>query len=159
MYLEYRGAFPGVDAGAELEAHQVHAQRQNLVLVDCRLSEERAVSTLPGAISLQDFLALNEQPRACLYCTIGLRSGIEVAKLRAQGVDAYNLKGSILSWVHEGYPVLDPNGHSVRTVHVYGPKWDLLPDGWTAVFLTQTSWFERVSGLLWSELFTLWRFS
>ena len=68
------------------------------------------------------------------HCTIGYRSGKYVAKLQRQGLDALNLKGSILSWVHAGQPVVTFEGEETKRVHVYGQKWDLLPQGYKAVW-------------------------
>ncbi|MFK7929966.1 MAG: rhodanese-like domain-containing protein, partial [Myxococcota bacterium] len=108
----------------------------DLVLVDTRPLEERKVSILPGAISLEAF----EQNRSdygnrqvITYCTVGVRSGIAANKLRKDGVDVLNFKGSILAWTHADGPLVTPDGTSTRQVHVYGPRWNFAALDYTAV--------------------------
>ncbi len=180
------------------------ASSGNVVFVDCRSDKERAVSSIPGAVSeavfaemlradsqsahprfvvsptvdaddaaspcstcssdpqLSAFADHDCRPAAChlqlrrselhcywfthkpscccccrllsvvaspttsvvAYCTIGLRSGLFVRKLRSQGVaGAVNMKGSILSWCHAGGQLVHVGQHSTNRVHVYGSTW------------------------------------
>lgn len=136
MYAGYRDDFPGI---LEISADELAARRaqEDVVIVDVREPEERAVSTIPGAVAGDAFehdLDTYRDKTIVVYCTIGYRSGRYVAKLKERGIDAYNLEGSILSWVHAGQPVVAPNGSETKRVHVYGSKWDLLPDGYEAVW-------------------------
>jgi sodium/bile acid cotransporter 7 len=106
------------------------------VLVDVRSDDEREVSTLPGAISKKEF---EKHPgrfagrQVVTYCTIGYRSGRFTEALVKKGWDAYNLRGSILSWTHVGGE-LDQGGTSTRRVHVYGKTWNLVAEGYEAVW-------------------------
>lgn len=116
----------------------VAMQRENRVLlVDVRTAAERAVSSIPGSIALDEFEA-NEAnhagTRVVTYCTIGYRSSEYAGTLRREGFDASNLEGSILAWVHAGQPLNDPEGRPTKRVHTYGPRWALLPDGYEAVY-------------------------
>lgn len=137
MYEEYREDFPGI---GEISAHELAgklADKEDLVIVDVRESEEREVSTIPGSISKEEFEKKRDvfqDQTIVVHCTIGYRSGMYVQELAEQGIEAYNLKGSILSWVHEGQPVVDAEGNVTKRVHVYGKKWDLLPEGYEAVW-------------------------
>jgi rhodanese-related sulfurtransferase len=104
------------------------------LIVDVRPSVERAVSTLPGALDLDTFRAAGPMGKRVLcYCTIGARSGRVAKQLRAEGVDAHNLAGSLLAWSHVDGPV-ERNRLRVREVHVYGKQWNLVKTGWRGVW-------------------------
>src|SRR5690606_17848256 len=110
MYADYKADFPKV---ADVSPADVERMREEgtAVLVDVRTPEERAVSIIPGAISEQEFDAQKSQLKdrpIIADCTIGYRSGGFAEDLMAEGYDVYNLAGSILAWVHAGYPVIDP---------------------------------------------------
>lgn len=108
-----------------------------VVLVDVREPEERAVSMIPEAIAREEFEHNAESYRkkkVVCYCTVGGRSGVYTEQLRGRGFDAFNLKGSVLSWAHAGGKFVDANGNETHRVHVAGPTWDLLPDGYESVY-------------------------
>jgi rhodanese-related sulfurtransferase len=139
MYEGYRAeTFPEVKtAGSRQVAEWL--ERGEAVLVDVRTPEERAVSTLPGAIPADEFEAHIDEfrdQRIVTYCTIGYRSGVYCKEMgeAAAGLDLYNLEGSVLAWAHAGLPFHDPNGVPTRRVHVYGPTWDLLPQAYESVY-------------------------
>ena len=104
-----------------------------VVLVDCRAPHERAVSTLPGAIT-PDQLDADPQRYAgaelVVYCTIGYRSSRLTGELRERGFAAANLRGGVLAWAHAGGKFVDARGGPTARVHVYGEPWDLLPAGY-----------------------------
>ena len=135
MYSEYKPSFPditdfSVDALLAMD-------REDLVIVDVRESNELEVSMIPGALSRSDFEARLEEfggMTIVVHCTIGYRSGLYVAELNEKGIDALNLKGSVLSWAHAGQSFVTPKGETTKRVHVYGPDWDLLPAGYEAVW-------------------------
>lgn len=127
VYQRYDWTFPKVD---EIDATTLQAQLAGdtpPVLIDVRPEEERRVSIIPGAISVEQYTA-NSQAYAgrkvVTYCTVGIRSGFEANRLRRDGVDVLNFKGSILAWTHIDGPLVRPTGESTRQVHVYGPKWN-----------------------------------
>ena len=103
------------------------------MLVDVRSDEERAVSTLPGAVSQEAFEATAPAGPVVTYCTIGARSGEYADGLRKQGRDVRNLAGSLLAWTHAGGPLTDAEGEPTRRVHVYGKRWDLIHSDYEAV--------------------------
>lgn len=136
MYDEYRADFPDAP---EIDVEELLTLRetQDVLIVDVREPQERAVSIIPGAISRESFESMKESLKKgpiVVHCTIGYRSGKYVEKLKAEGIEAHNLKGSILSWVHAGQPVVDPEGNQTKRVHVYGERWNLLPKGYEAVW-------------------------
>jgi rhodanese-related sulfurtransferase len=106
------------------------------VVVDVRGDEEREVSMIPGALSREEFeergagLAGRE---VVVYCTIGYRSGLYTRELVDRGWKASNLRGSIVAWTHAGGD-LERDGSSTRRVHVYGRKWNLVAEGYEAVW-------------------------
>ena len=71
----------------------------------------------------------SEMEKSCAW-----KSAQYTQKLLADDFDAYNLGAGILAWVHAGRPVVDPQGAETRRVHVYGAKWDLLPEGYEGVW-------------------------
>lgn len=111
-------------------------KRQRLAVVDVREPHERAVSMIPGAMSRTEFEARKDDFRdipIVAYCTLGYRGGKYAAKLRAEGFDAYNLRGAILAWTHTGQPLINAEGDT-RRVHVYGRKWNLVASGYEGVW-------------------------
>ena len=135
MYREFRGAFPDAPevTVSELLAMQ---KKEKVILVDTREPREREVSMIPGAVSLEQFqrdLDSYREGPVVFYCTIGQRSGLQTQKYRQQKLQALNLKGSILSWVHAGQKAVNEGGET-RKVHVYGPEWNLLPQGYEGVW-------------------------
>jgi sodium/bile acid cotransporter 7 len=136
MTGETREEFPAVPQ-IDVDSFLKMRAAGGVVLVDVRGADERAISGIPGAIAREEF----EQHKAeyarrpiVAYCTIGYRSSRYVETLRAEGLDASNLEGSILAWVQAGQPVVDPDGQPTRRVHTFGKKWSLLPDGYDAVY-------------------------
>lgn len=136
LYQGYRRDFPDVKEITPQGVLELE-QAGPTVLVDVRAPEERAVSMLPGAIARETFEAARDLYRnqtVVAYCTIGARSGEYAEILRREGIDAYNLKGSILAWTHAGLPLRDTQGKDTKRVHVYGSKWNLVADGYEAVW-------------------------
>ena len=136
MYEEFRPEFPDAEE-IDVEGFLKLQARGEVLLVDVREHDERAISTIPGSISKEAFEEIADDLAdvpVVVHCTIGYRSARYVESLKARGVHAYNLKGSILSWVHAGQPVVDPEGNETKRVHVYGKHWDLLPEGYEALW-------------------------
>jgi sodium/bile acid cotransporter 7 len=109
---------------------------KNYVFVDVREDNEWQVSHIKNAITAKEFERNKDQykgKKVVAYCTIGYRSSEYVQKLKKSGFDAYNLRGSILLWAHEGGTLVDAKGKEVKSAHVYGSTWDLLPDGYQSV--------------------------
>jgi sodium/bile acid cotransporter 7 len=135
MYEYYKKSFQDTP---EVTVEELVAMRENdeVVIVDRRQKKEQDVSMIPAAITSDEFEKHREQYKGktiVVYCTIGSRSGHYTKKLRKKGIEAYNLKGSILSWIHAGQKVVNKEGET-RRVHVYGRKWNLVPEGYEAVW-------------------------
>ena len=108
----------------------------SVVLLDVRSAKERRVSMIPKAISQKEFeknIVKYRDRKIIVYCTIGYRSGKKVVKMRKKGWNAYNLIGGVLAWSHAGQTFSAPDGDSLR-LHVYGKKWNLAPEKYTAVW-------------------------
>jgi rhodanese-related sulfurtransferase len=133
LYAEVAGKLSDVPVKTASELMQ---QRSQSIIVDVRPAAERTVSMLPGAITEVEFqsnYARTKQP-VVVYCTIGYRSGLAARKLRASGLQAFNLQGGILAWIAEGGTISDPKGRTTRRVHVYGKSWAVVPKDYEAVF-------------------------
>lgn len=108
----------------------------DVILVDVRDSAERAISSIPGSISQEEFERrpqLSDGKLIVPFCTIGYRSGLYTQKLMQQGRNARNLRGGILAWCHAEQSVV-ANDKPTRRVHVYGRKWNLLPSSHEGVW-------------------------
>ncbi|MDH4042974.1 MAG: rhodanese-like domain-containing protein [Gemmatimonadota bacterium] len=108
----------------------------NIVLVDVRSPTEQQVSMAEGAITAGEFertQAVHTGKTVVTYCTVGFRSGHLADLLRSQGWDAYNMEGAILGWVEAGGALVSADGPTKR-VHTWSGGFDLLPDGYEAVW-------------------------
>lgn len=110
----------------------------DVLLVDVRSEAERAVSTLPGAITAEEFEArMDEYGQSgrtlVAYCTIGARSSAYARTMRRRGIDMINLEGSVLAWTHAGGTLTAGNVPTKR-LHVFGRRWDLAADGYETVW-------------------------
>ncbi|MGB5712147.1 MAG: rhodanese-like domain-containing protein, partial [Waterburya sp.] len=88
MYRQYAQEFPQVEEITVSELQQLQQQGQELILVDVRSPEERAVSFIPGAITTKEFeqdLQKYQDSTIVAYCTIGYRSGKYAQKMQQQG--------------------------------------------------------------------------
>ncbi len=131
-----REAFPDVPT---VDAGEVARRIDDgsAVLVDVREPHERAVSTLPGAISSDEFEKRSAEftgRQVVTYCTVGYRSSKYARALMRKGWDVSNFEGSILAWTHAGGTLVDSEGEETRRVHVFGPDWNLAADGYEPVW-------------------------
>ncbi len=139
MYCDYQKKFPGVKEMSPREA-LMKIKKNNLLFIDVRSPEETEVSMILGAVTKETFLQQVERNKNSFdnktlitYCTIGYRSGIFAGKMAQKNITIYNLQAGILGWVLEGGIVIDKNGKTNR-IHVYGPKWNHLPEDYDAVW-------------------------
>jgi rSAM/selenodomain-associated transferase 2/rSAM/selenodomain-associated transferase 1 len=135
MMDENRRKFPGAD---ELNVDQVVElmKQKNCVLVDVRTEAERKVSIIPGAVSLPEYeraIKSHAGKTVVCYCTIGYRSSKYAQAMKQRGVSMSSFNGSIIAWCQAGHRLTTPDGRATTRVHVYGPKWNLLPPEYQAV--------------------------
>lgn len=133
MYRRYRSAFEHVPEVAPAALLAELDGPTPPVLIDVRSPAERAISTIPGALSVEVYEAEAPDGPVVTFCTIGARSGDYAARLLTEGREVRNLSGSLLAWTHAGGPLVDDAGPTVR-LHVYGPRWDLAASGIEAVW-------------------------
>ena len=108
----------------------------DFVLVDVREAEERAVSLIPGAISVEQFEEAKESYRnrtVIAYCTVGARSERYTRRLIADGVNALNFESSILGWCKAKLPLVTPEGKPTNRVHTYSARFSKVPARYVAV--------------------------
>lgn len=113
-----------------------HLPADDTVLVDVRSPAERAVSTLPGAITPEDLEGRLDELGDCTvvaYCTVGARSSAYARRMGEKGVPVLNLEGSLLAWTHAGGELTDGSSPTNR-LHVFGPRWNLAADGYEGVW-------------------------
>ena len=138
MYEEYRArSFPDLP-DLDVDEARALADTAEVVWLDVRGARERRVSVLPGAVDRRTYEQHREEwarRPVVVYCTVGYRSGVAAQELRNGGVEAFNLAGGILAWVHADGRVVDGrDGEPTRRVHVYGWRWNLVPRGWKGVW-------------------------
>lgn len=124
-----------------IEEFQKIPQKDAVILVDVRGPEERAVSTIAGAINREVFEnKLQENPQDLAgktivsFCTIGERSSKYTRELKKRDLNAFNLQESILGWSQRQLPLVDSQGKETRKVHVYGEAWNLIPKNYQGVW-------------------------
>lgn len=136
LYSGYRREFPEVPEIDATRAVLWLAEHRDVVFVDVRTEEERAVSMIPGAVPAEEIErhpSAYQQRTLIAYCTIGYRSGLWAARERALGLDVTNLSGSLLAWTHADGPLVSGAGPTL-TLHVYGATWDLAAKTYRAVW-------------------------
>lgn len=138
MYEDYRAeSFPNVfEVSADRAA--AFADSADALWLDVRTARERKVSVIEGAVDQRTFDQHREawagRP-VIVYCTVGYRSGLATRELREEGIEAYNLAGGVLAWIHAAGTLVDGrSGDATQRVHVYGRRWNLVPEGWKAVW-------------------------
>ena len=110
------------------------------LILDARTPDEFAVSHLPGALRVDPEASaaavLAVHPEAAtrpvlLYCSVGWRSSVLADRLRAEGIDARNLKGGVFGWRNEKRPLVR-DGIPTGDVHPYDAAWGRLIEDETA---------------------------
>ena len=113
---------------------ELEARRGDVQIVDVRWPNEWEAGRIEGAIHIpQDELddRLDEIDRrrpVVTVCRTGDRSGAASEQLRAQGFDADNLDGGLVSWAAEGLPVTTPAGGRGAVVEPEPPPDDRPPE-------------------------------
>ena len=128
--------YPGIRWISAKEFINLNGERE-WNIVDVRSDAERAVSVIPGSISINAFRenidVYKEQP-VLAYCTIGCRSASFAQILQEQGIEVYNLWGGVIGWALQGGKFSTLTGSPTRKVHTHGKRWNLLPPEYTAVW-------------------------
>jgi rhodanese-related sulfurtransferase len=132
----YQAIASKVDDVPTVSANALLQQKTSIIFVDVREPRERAVSRIPGAITLEQLPAVyrTKPGPVVVYCTIGYRSGLSARELRAKGIPASNLRGGILAWVANGGRVVDTKQKQTHRVHVYAKNWAAVPENYSAVY-------------------------
>jgi rhodanese-related sulfurtransferase len=107
------------------------------VFLDVRSAKEMQISMIPNAITKQQFeknSELYKNSNIITYCTIGYRSSQYAEQWNKRGFHMSNLRGSLLLWTHAGGPLVGPDGKPTHRVHVYGKKWNLVPNNYQASY-------------------------
>jgi rhodanese-related sulfurtransferase len=116
-----------------LEDFEKRRDTEKWIIIDARSVIERAISIIPGALSKEEFEMDMETHRGSnilIYCTVGCRCGAYARELQHMGFRSFDLWGGVLAWAWAGKEYSTPEGLSTRAVHVFGPKWNVLPQGY-----------------------------
>lgn len=112
-----------------------------ILFIDVRSRRERDISTIPGAMGLeefQDYLASPDAsdhtslPMAIPFCAIGGRSYFVTRQLLRHGVNAMNYQSGIIGWTRAELPLVSPDGTPTNRVHRYWPIF-AVPDSYEAL--------------------------
>ncbi len=99
---------------------------KQLVILDARTIAEYNVSHIENAkrVDYKEFSneyvwSYNRNATVIIYAALGEQSEAVGVKMREMGFkNVYNLYGSILEWVNQGYSVVHADGNKTRQVHV-----------------------------------------
>jgi rhodanese-related sulfurtransferase len=137
MYLVYKNkSFKNAPDISVDSLVSMREKGEKHILVDVREKKEIEVSTIPFAITKKEFennFSKYKDQKIIIYCTIGYRSGIYTKKLQEKKLNAFNLVGGVLSWAHAQQEFVSSSG-SLNIVHVYGKRWDLVPEEFQSVW-------------------------
>jgi len=119
--------FPNVNH-ITVEQLSVIMKTQEIDFIDVRTENEFSVSTLQGAINIEDpgNVTLQSDHIIVLFCSVGYRSARFTNVLQKKGFTrVYNLRGSLFEWANKGFPVFQ--GDTPTTfVHPYNGQWGKL---------------------------------
>lgn len=127
---------PDVSARQILDLQKRPDIKQQYVIVDVRSDAESKVSIIPDAITVKEFEKNSGQYQGravIVYCTVGVRSAEYANKLKKQGWNAFNYKGSILDWCKNNLPLTTRDGKATKRVHGYS-RWYSVPRNYVAVY-------------------------
>ena len=94
----------------------------SVVLIDVRSCSEQAVSKIPGAVTQQEYEAIDDSylnKPVVVYCTVGGRSYLYARKLVVDGIGAKNYRDGILGWCRTGLPLESLDKEITHAVHPY----------------------------------------
>lgn len=106
----------------EICESQTNQDAGDFILVDVRSEAEISVSTIPNAITRNQFESSLDEYRSrtvVTYCTIGGRSLLYARQLSQRGIDARNFRAGIIGWCVSGLPLVSPQGDSTNQVHTH----------------------------------------
>lgn len=114
----------------DISAKMVKMEKDKFIILDCREKNEYDISHISDArhVGFDDFnLAkiddISKSAKIVTYCLVGKRSEKIGEKLQEAGyTNVHNLHGSILSWMNEGYPVINSTGRKTNKIHGFKPE-------------------------------------
>lgn len=121
----------------DLSEFMERRESESWAIVDARSEVEIAVSTIPEAISMDEFCANLEsyrQSAILIYCTIGCRSGDAAESLMADGFQTHNLWGGVIAWALHGNQFTTSDGKDTYRVHVFDEKWNVIPPPYVSIW-------------------------
>jgi rhodanese-related sulfurtransferase len=133
--------YPGVSLLAPGEFVE-RSEREEWTIVDARSAAERGVSTIPGALSLEEYetvAGLNPGRPVLVYGMTSYRSSVWVQRLQERGIDAHSLAGGLLAWTIDGRPLVTEDGRLTCNVAAWDGVERALPPGYQAVHTSKDS--------------------
>lgn len=101
----------------EIDANTLHkwiGDGEKVRLIDVRTPQEVAQGVIAGYEFVPMHMIpmtpieLDDDEKLVIYCRSGARSAQVCMFLAQQGIEAYNLRGGIISWAHAGFPIASP---------------------------------------------------
>jgi rhodanese-related sulfurtransferase len=107
------------------------SKNPNVVVLDARELIEFNTSHIKGAVfvgydkfTMKNVQHIEKDSKIYIYCSVGYRSEKIGEKLLAAGYKkVYNLYGGIFNWANNGFPLVDKDDKSTKTVHGYDKDW------------------------------------
>ncbi len=126
LQTELNASVPILTCQQVAQMLQKRSNRNQLALLDGRSRAEFEVSHLNSAqrVGFKDFSnelvwSINRNAIVVVYAASGQESEELGKRIKDMGFkNVYNLYGSIMEWVNQGYPVVDKNNTATNKVHV-----------------------------------------
>jgi rhodanese-related sulfurtransferase len=104
---------------------------KKVLILDARELDEYKISHIQNAthigykdINIRKIIQmLNKEFIVVIYCSVGFRSGDIAARLKRNGIDAYNLYGGLFLWNNIGLPMYTSKQELTKKIHGYNKKW------------------------------------
>lgn len=116
----------------DIDTHELYLNFNNYIILDCREYKEYQTSHLKNSIwvgfnnfNFDKIPKKSIQKKIIVYCTIGWRSEKIGEKLLKHGYkNVYNLRGSILKWNNDNYPIYKGNNQQTTLIHTYNKSFN-----------------------------------
>lgn len=115
--------------------NKIESKSFDYLLVDIRSEDHIKLSTIPGAVSVVQFLPAKNNFKdklIILYSTIGLGANELATQLNNEGFHSVILRGGTLAWAQENFDFIHGN-NPTKEIFIENEAWNLLPDNYKGV--------------------------
>eukprot|EP01095_Lingulamoeba_sp_RSL-Kostka_P004182 TRINITY_DN15282_c0_g1_i1.p1 TRINITY_DN15282_c0_g1~~TRINITY_DN15282_c0_g1_i1.p1 ORF type:complete len:156 (+),score=47.88 TRINITY_DN15282_c0_g1_i1:69-536(+) len=124
---------------------KVNEEKDNTIIVDCRSERERGVSKILNSMDKSEFEEfvgnednkndiINNNKNIVYHCLFGGRGGSYCLQSQNTHKDLVNnmyvLKGSIISWINNGFEIVDSDNNPTKNVVIFSDFVKYAPEGY-----------------------------